>query len=553
MLSRLVIKNYTLIDNLDISFAEGLNMLTGETGAGKSIILGALGLILGQRAESKYFFNQGKKCIIEGYFTINNYRLTDFFKDNDLDYADETILRREVTADGKSRAFINDTPVNLQILKQLGEQLIDIHSQQATLAIATQAFQLLTLDSIAANQKLFDEYQQNFRQWKDSIAKLNALIKQVQQARAEADYQQFLLDELLAASLIAHEQQGLEDEQNQLIHAEEIKRALQVAIYALDGQEPSALTLLKEALQQVQLAERYLPQTTELSVRLQSCLIELRDLNDELSHTEQSVLLNEDHLEKINNRLNLLYNLQQKHRVSSVDELLAIQYSLDDKLSGLSLDEGNITKLEAVVEKLKSESIKLALALRKSRLKAVPFIEKEVAALLAEVGMPGSLLKINLQALPQGELTAAGADEISFLFSANKGVAPQPVGKVASGGELSRLMLAVKSLIAKSMALPTIIFDEIDTGISGEIALKVGEIMERLAGNMQVLAITHLPQIASKGNAHYRVFKLESNGKTTTNIHLLNKEERVSEIAQMLSGSNPGEAAVQHARELLKV
>lgn len=551
MLSRLSIQNYALIDSLDIRFDSGLNILTGETGAGKSIIMGGLSLILGQRVESRYFFNQHKKCIIEGYFDVSDYQLEPFFIEQDLDYEQETILRREISVDGKSRAFVNDTPVTLAVLKALAEKLIDIHSQHATLQLNTEAFQLLTLDSVAQSQHLRGRYTAAYQTYKTTQARLNQLKEEAQQTRAEADYHQFLYDELAKANLDADEQGLLEAEQQQLEHAEEIKRNLFGVVYALQEQELNALALLKEAVQQLQQAERYMAALAPQAERLQSSFIELKDLADEISRTEQGIVLDEARLAEVNERLSLLYTLQQKHRVDSVAELIALREELRGRLDALSSDEAEIGRLEKDVARLKAETLALAAELSALRQAAIPTVQDEVSRILHEVGMPQSRLHIVLSQVDADQIRSSGQDKAEFLFTANKGQDPQPIGKVASGGELSRLMLAIKSLIAKTSSLPTIIFDEIDTGISGEVALKVGNIMERLADHMQVIAITHLPQIASKGKTHFRVYKKESTDKTATSIVQLEQPDRIQEIAQMLSGANPGEAALQHAAELL--
>lgn len=549
MLSRLSIKNYALIDELDIQPAKGLNILTGETGAGKSIILGALSLILGQRAESKYFYNQAQKCVIEGFFDIADYRLQDFFEEQDLDYEVETILRREISADGKSRAFINDTPVTLTTLKALGERLIDIHSQHATLEINTEDFQLMTLDSVAENSTLLSQYKTSFKQYKQTNTALKELLEEVKQAQTEADYHQFLFDELAEAKLVANEQELLEQEQNQLSHAEEIKRSLLGANFALNDQEQATINLLKEALSQLQQAERYLPNLHELTERLQSSLIEIKDIAEEIEKTEQHTLFDEERLSTVNDRLSLLFQLQQKHHVDNISALMLLKDDLENKLLKNSSNDEQVEKLTLETAKLKKECETFAHQLTESRKKAIQMVQQEVVKVLTEVGMPNSILQVELSS--SEHLRNSGQDAIRFLFSANKGQEPQPLNKVASGGELSRLMLAIKSLIAKTSALPTIIFDEIDTGISGEVALKVGNVMESMANYMQVIAITHLPQIASKGQSHYQVYKADEQEKTRTNMRKLAQKERIVEIAQMLSGLNPGEAALQHAKELL--
>lgn len=553
MLNRLSIKNYALIDSADIVPGKGLNILTGETGAGKSIIMGGLSLILGQRAEGRFFFNQDKKCVIEGYFDISGYDLSGFFNEQDLDYEPETILRREINVDGKSRAFVNDTPVTLQILKALGEKLIDIHSQHATLQINTAAFQLLVLDSVANNRVLKQRYREVYDAWRNVGARLQVLREAADRANAEADYHQFLFNELDEAQLQTGEQQALEDEQKQLEHAEEIKRSLLGVAHTLQEQDGNVEQLLRQSLQQLQQASRYMPALEEQVARLQSVAIEVRDLADELGLAEQQIVHDGERLEAVNERLSLLYSLQQKHRVSDVDALIALRDELSEKLLVADNQQEEIKQLEKQLDTLEQHAHVLAAELSESRQGVVPDIMAQVLAILTEVGMPDSQLTIQLTPVAEGALRPSGSDDVAFLFTANKGQAPQPVSKVASGGELSRLMLAIKSIIARSSALPTIIFDEIDTGISGEVALKVGEVMEALANHMQVIAITHLPQIAAKGNTHFKVYKDTDDEKTRTRIARLDEPARVDEIAQMLGGANPGDAAVRHAAELLKL
>jgi len=555
MLEKLVINNYALIDNLEISFDKGLNILTGETGAGKSIILGALSLILGQRAESRYFFNQQKKCVIEGVFSINGFHLKNFFEENELDYEAETILRREITADGKSRAFINDTPVNLTIIKQLGEKLIDIHSQHATLEINDPEFQLLVVDSVSGHGELLNEYRSKYRAYKKSVAKLQQLMSENDKAKSELDYFQFQFDELEKASLADDEQERLEQELYTLNNAEEIKRNLLGAFYLMQDGETSALIQLREAGHHLYTLEKFNPEIAELHERLKSTLIELKDISAEIENIEQRTHTDETKAVEINDRLSLIYNLQKKHRVSTNTELLQLQEELSEKIQQALFGDEEIAKLQKQITAEKQELEKLAGQLSANRAKIIPNIEKQVIEALAEMGMPNSTLKIELSLLPpkggDSHLGPDGSDQVRFLFSANKGHALAEMSKVASGGELSRLMLSIKSLIARYTALPTIIFDEIDTGISGEVANKVGQIMERLAGNLQVISITHLPQIASKGQSHYFVYKDNETATTYTRIRQLDKHERVVEIAKMLSGDKPGESALQNARELL--
>ncbi|NEU07048.1 DNA repair protein RecN [Flavihumibacter sp. R14] len=551
MLNRLAIRNYALIDNLDISFSKDLNILTGETGAGKSIILGALSLLLGQRAESKYFYNQQKKCVIEGIFQVGEFHLSDFFTENDLDYDKETVLRREISSDGKSRAFVNDTPVNLTTLRQLGEKLIDIHSQHATIEINDESFQLNVIDIVAGHQPLLGNYKETYKAHQKAIARLNELIAESHKLKADQNYFQFQFDELETARLSEGEQEQMEQELDVLTHAEEIKRSLAQVTFLLNDGEQSALSQLKESLNCLQAAEKYNPEISEYAERLKSSLIEIKDIASETERLEQETGINEERTAEITDRLNILYSLQKKHRVATVTELMELQESLSGKLNSILFADEDITRLQSETESLKAELAVLAAELSKNRENVIPGLEAQVQNVLHEVGMPQAVLKISREELPGEQLRNSGRDQVQFLFSANKGQQPLPINKVASGGELSRLMLSIKSLIAKHTSLPTIIFDEIDTGISGEVALKVGNVMEDLAKNIQVIAITHLPQIASKGKAHYRVYKDEQPDRTLSNIKVLDDSERTLEIAKMLSGESPGESAMQNARELM--
>lgn len=551
MLKRLAIKNYALIDNLDISFSKELNILTGETGAGKSIILGALSLILGQRAESKYFFNQQKKCVIEGTFLLDGFHLNDFFTENDLDFDLETVLRREISSDGKSRAFINDTPVNLSTLKSLGEKLIDVHSQHATLEINNEEFQLLVIDTVAGNQHLLADYKKVFKAYRKTQVQLNELISQSQQSKSDLDYFQFQFDELEKAKLVEGEQTEIIKELDALTHAEDIKKNLLAAIFLLSESEPSAIAQIKESSISIANTEKYNSEISSLKERLDSCLIEIKDILSEIQDIEQNSSVNEARLLELNERLDLIYSLQKKHRVSTEIELIAVRDEISKKLNGILFAEEDIEKLKIELEKQHSQVEELAQQLNKNRTAIIPRVEAAVMGTLAEIGMPNAVLKIKNELLSEGKFDENGNNQIKFLFSANKGQVPLPMNKVASGGELSRLMLSIKSLIAMHTALPTIIFDEIDTGISGEVALKVGHIMEKLSKNMQVVAISHLPQIASRGETHFRVYKDDSDEISRTNINELSQEERILEIAKMLSGDNPAESAKQNARDLI--
>jgi DNA repair protein RecN (Recombination protein N) len=550
MLQRLAIRNYALIDTLDIDFSKELNILTGETGAGKSIILGAVSLLLGQRADSKYFFNQEKKCVIEGSFKIDGYHLRQFFEEQELDYDAETVLRREISLDGKTRAFINDTPVTVAILKQIGEQLIDIHSQHATLAINTEGFQLLVLDTLCKHAPLLGEYQQAFALHKQLVKKLKELELAFSVAQSAQDYIHYQFEELETVGLQLNEQEELEQELKGLTHAEEIKRNLSAALFLLSNGEQTSLSQLKEALQLSQAIEKYATGVQPLIERLQSSLIELKDIAAELENIAQSTSINEARTLLINERLDIVYTLQKKHRVNSVADLILLRDQFSTQLQQLVSGEDEIKRLKQEESELKINLENLAQQLSANRKTTIPILEKQVQTALTSVGMPHAQLRIQ-QEMDINLLTTTGANRIQFLFTANKGQVPMPMNKVASGGELSRLMLCVKSLIAKETALPTIIFDEIDTGISGEIALKVGAIMEQMAQSMQVITITHLPQIASKKGKHFRVFKNEIGQQTTTGIEALDSNDRILEIAKMLSGEQPSASAMEHAKELL--
>jgi DNA repair protein RecN (Recombination protein N) len=546
MLQKLTIRNYALIDSVDLELDKGLNIITGETGAGKSIMLGALSLILGQRAETKYFFNQAKKCIIEGYFLLNDTNLKSFFEESDIDFHSDTILRREISTDGKSRAFINDTPVTLALMKTVGEQLIDIHSQHATLEINDPGFQLLVVDTLSNHSQLLADYRSSFKSYKKSHQLLAELKAGAAEARSKQDYEQFLYNELELAAFKVDEQEKLEAELELLNNSESIKRGLATSYNVLDEQEISAISLLKESSNQLQLIEKYNKEYQLLSERIKSVLIEIKDVAQEIAAFEQDIIFNPARIEEINNRLDTIYTLQQKHRVGNLKDLLEVQEQLSNNLQRLLNSDEEIEKLTSNIKKLSENLEKMAQTLSSNRGKAIKIVESEVSQILSKVGMPNA--KIKIDKIASLELNK---DNISLLFSANAGQPPGPVGKVASGGELSRLMLSIKSILAKHTSLPTLIFDEIDTGISGETALRVGNVIGELEANMQVICITHLPQIAAKGEAHYFVSKSEETERTTTGIRRLKADERVMAIAEMLSGKDPGLSAMENARDLL--
>nr|WP_068888551.1 DNA repair protein RecN [Pedobacter panaciterrae] len=551
MLQKLSIRNYALIDSVDLELNKGLNIITGETGAGKSIMLGALSLILGQRAETRYFFNQAKKCIIEGQFLLNDTSLQSFFEENDIEFYKESILRREISTDGKSRAFINDTPVTLAVMKQVGEKLIDIHSQHATLEVNDPGFQLLVVDTLANHQPLLAKYRDQYKVYKKTLQQLSILQEAAAEARSRQDYEQFLFNELESAALKPSEQEQLETELQMLNNAENIKRNLLNSHNILSEQETAVLPLLKEVINQLQSIEKFNPDYTVLNERLRSTLIEIKDIAQETVAFEEGIIFNPVRIEEINSRLDIIYNLQQKHRVNSIEELLAIQEQLSKNLNELLSGGEEIERLTKEISLMKEDLDQKAVELSANRSKSISSTEDQVAQVLNQVGMPNAKIKIEQDILP--ELNKDGKDSIALLFSANSGQAPAPVGKVASGGELSRLMLAIKSIMARHTALPTLIFDEIDTGISGETAVRVGNVIGDLEKNMQVICITHLPQIAAKGDAHYFVYKNEETERTTTGIKKLNPQDRIKAIAEMLSGKDPGASALKNAQELLGI
>ena len=548
MLQKLSIRNYALIDSVELELEKGLNIVTGETGAGKSIMLGALSLILGQRAETRYFFNQEKKCVIEGTFKLNE-NSQHLFLEHDLDYQEESILRREISIDGKSRAFINDTPVTLSVMKQVGEKLIDIHSQHATQEVIDPGFQLSIVDTLANHMPLLTDYRQKYHNYRKQNKELLAMQTAADEARSKQDYEQFLFNELESANLKSDEQEQLEAELELLNNAESIKRSLVNSYAMLSEQEISVLPMLKEVVSQLNTIEKYNPEYEAQNERLKSALIELKDISEELIALDESVVFSVARVEEINNRLDVIYALQQKHRVKTVEELIQIREDLSNSLNRMLSGDEEIEKLQKILEAMRVDLEKKADKLSQNRSKSIKNSEKQVDEILMQVGMPNA--RIHLEQTVLTDLGKDGKDQITLLFSANAGQAPAPVGKIASGGELSRLMLAIKSIMAKHTALPTLIFDEIDTGISGETALRVGDVIGHLEKNMQVLCITHLPQIASKGHAHYFVYKHEGKGKTTTGIRRLSAPERVDAIAEMLSGKNPGSSALENAKDLL--
>ncbi|HEX8516515.1 MAG TPA: DNA repair protein RecN [Bacteroidia bacterium] len=550
MLKHLSVQNYALIDKLDVELTKGLTIITGETGAGKSILLGALGLIAGSRADTQSLQDKTKKCIIEASFNIREYALKDFFLAHELDHEEVTTIRREINPEGKSRAFINDTPVTLNQLKELGERLIDIHSQHQTLSLNGTDFQLSVVDAFAKHGTLLDEYYSDFNAFKSLEKQLKELAEKEAQAKKDLDYFQFQFNELEDAGLKSGEQPAMEQELETLNNAEGIKSDLNKAYDVLGGGEQNLISSLSEVKALLNGMAKFKPELADLSVRLNSTYIELKDISNELESLEREVVYDPKQIEILSDKLDAIYRLQQKHQVKTVEELIDLKEELSNKLLDFSSLELEIEKTKASLDKLtKALSLK-AKAISENRKKSIPKIEKEIALLLASLSMPNAQLQIS-HSLTES-FSATGIDKISFLFSANKGSDFKELNKVASGGELSRLMLSIKSLIADLTALPTIIFDEIDTGVSGDVADKVGIIMNRMSSKMQVITITHLPQIASKGNSHLFVYKEDKNNKTYSNIRKLNTEERIQEVAKMLSTGTPSAAAINNAKELLK-
>ena len=550
MLKSLFIQNFVLIDSLDICFNPGFSVITGETGAGKSIILGALSLVLGQRADGKSIKQGADKCVIEAIFDVSKYQLEPFFLGNDLEYDPEScILRRELYASGKSRAFVNDSPVPLAILKELGTKLIDIHSQHQNLLLGDNRFQLRVVDVMAENEILLILYKKEYTRYQGLRKALSALKERAAQSKQEEDYIRFQLDQLEEANLQPNEQEDLEQEQETLSHAEEIKSSLYRVSSCLDGEEQGVVSLLKESLSSMDALERYFPRAKEIAERLRSAYIDLNDLASEMEGMIEDVEFNPDRLAWVNERLDTLYALQQKHRVSSVDDLIALRDQFRAQLTDIESFDEQIAALEKQVQDAYKELLQQAAVLSEQRKVAAVAFAQQLVQMVAPLGMPHT--RFQVEVVPRKEPESDGMDEIRFLFSANKSMALQPVAQTASGGEISRLMLCIKAMIAGFTALPTIIFDEVDTGVSGDIADKMGHIMQDLGSKMQVFAITHLPQIAAQGEAHYFVYKEDVKDRTLTRIRPLDKEERIREVARMLSGSALTEASLANAKDLL--
>lgn len=552
MLKSLFIQNFVLIDNLDIRFDEGFSVITGETGAGKSIILGALSLVLGQRADAKSIKNGADKCVIEAVFDISKYLLEPFFVENDLDYdAESCILRRELFSSGKSRAFVNDTPVSLSIMKELGNRLIDIHSQHQNLLLGDNRFQLKVVDVMAENEILLTRYHKEFIHYQSLKSELKKLKEKAIQTKQEEDYIRFQLKQLSEARLVSGEQDELEQEQEMLLHAEEIKGSLYKITELLNGDEMGGLQLMKEALSTSDSLEKYFSKAKEISERLRSAYIDLNDLASEIDVMKEDVEFNPDRLAWVNDRLDMIYSLQQKHHVSTLDELLALQLKYENQLKDIDSFDEQVDILSKQLDSSYKELLQRASKLSGQRKLAADAMSAQLVKMVAPLGMPNIRFRVDI--IQKEEPESDGMDDIRFLFSANKNGELQPVAQTASGGEIARLMLCIKAMIAGFTALPTILFDEIDTGVSGEIADKMGDIMQDLGTKMQVFAITHLPQIAAKGKEHYFVYKEDMPDRTITRIRKLTNEERVREVARMLSGASLTEASMANAKELLQM
>ena len=549
MLTSLSIKNYALIQSVQLRFDKGFTVITGETGAGKSILLGALGLITGKRADMSSAGDTTQKCIVEAVFHIESYHLHPFFKEHDLDYESATIVRREILPSGKSRAFINDTPVTLAQLSILGARLVDIHSQNKTLQVVENDFQFEMIDTFSDNLKLLGQYQKSFTAWRHLQSELKELLERKKQARLEYDYQSFLFTELDEASLKEGEYTALEEELNTLSNADEIMQQLATAVQNISLDESGAIDQLTMARAALSKLNSYGTQYTSIYEQLNSALLEIEDIGSSLSEMSDAVDADPVTLERLNNRMQLLHSLLKKHQVATVEELIAIRNNLDNDLQDIAGVDDKIEALEATIKTQNEEATLLATQLHKERATAAPLLKSLVEKLLVALGMPNAQFQVSLTT--QKELHATGNDTLDFLFSANKGSDLKPLGKGASGGELSRVMLALKAVLSKHKQLPTLIFDEIDTGVSGDIAVKMGAILKKMGRTMQLISITHLPQIAGQGASHFKVYKKDTDERTQTFIEQLDEDGRIVEIAAMLGGNQKSQAAIDHAKNLL--
>jgi DNA repair protein RecN (Recombination protein N) len=548
MLKHLTIKNYALIRYLELEPSAHLNVITGETGAGKSIMLGAIGLLMGNRADTKVLWDENEKCVIEGTFNIKAYKLKSIFKSEDLDYDDQTVIRREISPGGKSRAFINDTPVTLEVMRKVGSLLMDIHSQHETLQLGNQFFQLQLIDAYAGNQNLREQYTEAWTIFQHAKKEFETLSSQAETLRQEADYTKFQLDELTKASLEEDEQEKHESELKIMEHAEEIKTRFNSVLQLLNHSDFAVRNSLADVRNQLQTISSYSGVYTSLYQRIESLRIELDDIANELEDEESRIEFDPQRAEWIKERLSLLYNLLKKHRAKDVSELLVLQQTLEQKAALTSNLDHELIRVKAAYQSAEEVVRKQASLLSGTRSKAFTPLRKQLVKLLAELGIPDAALDLENQLT---EPTPYGIDKVELLFSANKGIAPKALSQVASGGEFSRFMFCIKYVMAEKSAMPTLVLDEIDNGVSGEIAIKLGNMMKGMSNDHQLITISHLPQIAAKGDAHYFVFKDNSAKKTVSNIKLLSREERVEEIAKMIGGAKPSKVALENAQELL--
>ena len=553
MLKKLDIRNFTLIDHLEMALYPGFSVITGETGAGKSIVIGAIGLLLGNRADAKQVKRGCDKCIIEATFDLSIYHsdvLKDFFEDNDLDYEpEECLLRREVNANGKSRAFINDTPVTLALMRELGEQLIDVHSQHQNLLLSKEDFQLNVVDIIARDRQQLADYRAAFAEYRSAQRRLEELREQIATSRDNEDFLRFQQKELSEANLASGEQEQLEQEAELMSHAEDIKRALHEADYGLSGDDMGIVNLTRSIAAQLRSVADVYPEAQELAERLESCFVELKDISQEIASKVDDVEYDPQRFNLITQRLDTIYTLQQKFHVQNVDELLDRLNGINAQLDNIDNSDEELQELERSVEKLHAVCVEKAVVLTDMRRKSATVVEQELSKLLVPLGIPKVRFKVDVS---PADLSTNGADKVMFLFSANSSTDMQPVSQVASGGEIARVMLSLKAMISKAIGLPTIIFDEIDTGVSGRVAEQMAHIMRDMGkANRQVICITHLPQIAAAGSTHYKVAKQETEQGTVSTMTQLSDEQRITEIAQMLSGSDVSQAAVDNAKSLL--
>ena len=551
MIQKLQIRNYALIDQLEIRFSDGLTIITGETGAGKSILMGALGLIMGKRADTKVLYKEAEKCVVEGYFDIDKYDLKFFFDENDLDYDSALIIRREITPSGKSRAFVNDTPVNLKILQELSSALVDLHQQFDTLDIHEVSFQLRMIDALADNKKRLETYREQFSSYQAIKQRLQKLEAEQHRAEQEAEFLQFQLEELEAVQLQTGEQESLESELQRLSNAEDIKRVLNNTYQHLNESEVAVVGQLEEIRLGLSEIRKFDPQVEQLYERFAALILELQELSGDFEKISEATEHDPERIQETQQRLDSIYRLQNKHRVNTVEELLDIQSKFSEQLEAFGDLSSEITQLKAQQERQEQKLLGIAEDLRKHRQRVGPAFEKKVLALLAQLSMEHARIQVEYKALD--ELGPTGLDEINFLFAANPGSRLQLIKDVASGGELSRLTLVTKSLVASAIPLPTLIFDEIDTGISGDVAIKMGSILRLLSNQHQVVSITHSPQVAAKADRHYFVYKKVEENRTYTKVRELTQDERIRAIATMLSQNPPSESAIENAKELLSI